>query len=177
MREFLARGYAGTSMARIASAAEISRPALYQYFRDKDDVFASAFASVFEERAAAASAAVSSSATVGEALEGLLQRHDGDLWELVASSEFFDEIVAAKSPSVIAAVSGVLDGFWEDVAAWLVTVHPGPSAAAQGRRADWLAVLRWGPQGMRLDRPSVAVYRRRLSALARTVVADIDATG
>ena len=64
MREFLARGYGGTSMARIASAAEISRPALYQYFRDKDDVFASAFASVFEERAAAASAAVSSSATV-----------------------------------------------------------------------------------------------------------------
>ena len=72
-------------------------------------------------------------------------------------------------------MSGVLDGFWRMPQP--VTVHPGPSAAAQGRRADWLAVLRWGPQGMWLDRPSVAVYRRRLSALARTVVADIDATG
>ena len=31
-------GYAATSMAKIAVAAGVSRPALYQYFSDKDDI-------------------------------------------------------------------------------------------------------------------------------------------
>lgn len=41
--QFAERGFAGTSMANIAEAAGMSRPALYQYFRDKDDIFQSAF--------------------------------------------------------------------------------------------------------------------------------------
>ena len=48
VEQFLARGYSGTSMANIAEAAGVSRPAVYQYFSDKDDVFAAAFTSVFE---------------------------------------------------------------------------------------------------------------------------------
>ncbi len=36
--EFAARGFSGTSMANIAEAAGMSRPALYQYFRNKGDI-------------------------------------------------------------------------------------------------------------------------------------------
>ncbi|MFZ9819225.1 MAG: helix-turn-helix domain-containing protein, partial [Ilumatobacteraceae bacterium] len=40
---FAKRGYRKTSMANIADAAGISRPALYQYFTDRADLFAAAY--------------------------------------------------------------------------------------------------------------------------------------
>lgn len=39
-RLFLDRGYAGTSMDAIAEAAPVSKPTLYNHFRDKDALFA-----------------------------------------------------------------------------------------------------------------------------------------
>ncbi|ERN40026.1 transcriptional regulator [Rubidibacter lacunae KORDI 51-2] len=39
MPEFLQRGYAGTSMERVAKAAGVSKQTLYSYFVDKDDLF------------------------------------------------------------------------------------------------------------------------------------------
>ena len=67
-----------------------------------------------------------------------------------------------------------VDRLWQAVAAWLEDRHPGRSAAVRERRAGWLDVLRWSPGGMRGDQPSVADYRRRLTALARGVAADIE---
>ena len=37
---FFERGYAGTSMEAIAEAAPVSKPTLYNHFRDKNDLFA-----------------------------------------------------------------------------------------------------------------------------------------
>ncbi len=39
MREFLARGYAGTSMEKVAAAAGVSKPTVYSYFKDKEILF------------------------------------------------------------------------------------------------------------------------------------------
>ena len=68
-----------------------------------------------------------------------------------------------------------VDRLWLAVEAWLADLHPGRDAATKERRAGWRDVLRWSPGGMRYDQPSVAEYRRRLTALARGVAADIDA--
>jgi len=174
VQEFLARGHAATSMANIAAAAGVSRPALYQYFADKDDVFASAFAWVFEVHTTEALAGLRAAPSVGAALDALLQRNDGDLWELVEGSDHYDEIVAAKSKRVTSAVAAELDRFWAEVARWIETVHPGEEAACTARRAGWLAVLRWAPHGLRFDRPAVPEFRKRLSALARSVASDIE---
>ena len=38
-QEFMAHGYAATSMNRIASAAKVSKPTLYSYFQDKAGLF------------------------------------------------------------------------------------------------------------------------------------------
>ena len=169
-------GYAATSMAKIAVAAGVSRPALYQYFSDKDDIFASAFARVFEERVDAALAALEADGAVGDVLDAVLQRYEGDLWALTARSTHNEELIAAKSPAVAAAVAVEVDRLWSAVDAWLVGRHPGKSAVARSRRAGWLDLLRWSPVGMRSDQPSVPEYRRRLTALARSVAADV-ATG
>lgn len=39
MQEFLARGYAGTSMEKVAIAAGVSKPTVYSYFKDKEALF------------------------------------------------------------------------------------------------------------------------------------------
>jgi TetR/AcrR family transcriptional regulator, regulator of autoinduction and epiphytic fitness len=39
MQEFLARGYAGTSMEKVATAAKVSKPTVYSYFKDKEALF------------------------------------------------------------------------------------------------------------------------------------------
>jgi TetR/AcrR family transcriptional regulator, regulator of autoinduction and epiphytic fitness len=39
MQEFLARGYAGTSMEKVAAAAGVSKPTVYSYFKDKEVLF------------------------------------------------------------------------------------------------------------------------------------------
>lgn len=40
MQVFLARGYAGTSMDRVAAAAGVSKATVYSYFQDKESLFA-----------------------------------------------------------------------------------------------------------------------------------------
>lgn len=39
MQEFLERGYAGTSMEKVAAAAGVSKPTVYSYFKDKEVLF------------------------------------------------------------------------------------------------------------------------------------------
>ncbi len=39
MQEFLARGYAGTSMEKVAAAAGVSKPTVYSHFKDKEVLF------------------------------------------------------------------------------------------------------------------------------------------
>ncbi len=168
----MAQGYAATSMADIARAAGVSRPAVYQYFADKDDVFASAFSAVFEARVDAALAALDEADDMPAALDALLQRFEGDLWELTAASPHHEELVAAKSPAVADAIGREIDRLWAAVDRW-VADRVSTSDADGRRRADWIDLLRWAPRGMQLDQPAVVEYRRRLAALARSVAADM----
>jgi len=168
------RGWAATSMAHIAESAGVSRPALYQYFSDKEDVFAAAFAGVFEARVDAALAALHATADLHGALEGMLQRYDGDLWEMIASSAHHDELMQAKSLAVAEAVGIEVQRLWSNVGRFLAEQAPGRSN--HKRRTEWLDMLRGSPVGLRFDQPDVALYRQRLSALARAVTSDIAAS-
>ncbi len=168
--QFTERGIAGTSMARIAEAANMSRPALYQYFRDKDDIFASAFVALFEEHVDAALAALEHDVTTAEQLEGMLQRFDGDLWQRMAASPHSDEIMSAKNDEVNLAVAKVIARLESGLAAYLEDF-----ADAEKQRA-WVDILRLSPKGFKSDQPSVALYRQRLATLAQSVAADIDSS-
>lgn len=173
IEQFMQRGYAATSMANIAESAGVSRPAVYQYFTDKEDVFTAAFAGVFEERVNAAIAGIDAAPTTQAALEALLQRYDGDLWELTSSSPHHHELMQAKSPAIAAAVGVEVGRLWSAVSDFLDRCAPGRGAAIRSRRLEWLDILRGSP-GLRFDEPDIAIYRKRLSALARAVAADIE---
>ena len=173
--QFSARGFAATSMADIANAAGMSRPALYQYFRNKRDIFASAFVAIFEDHVDRALQALRSDGTTAQRLDGLLQHFEGDLWELMAASEHSEEIMSAKTADTAEEIQRVIARLRRGVAAFLAEAHPGRSKPAVDRRAEWAEILELSPKGFKVDTPSVSDFRRRLTALARGVAADIDA--
>jgi len=173
--QFSARGFAATSMADIANAAGMSRPALYQYFRNKRDIFASAFVAIFEDHVDRALQALRSDGTTAQRLDGLLQHFEGDLWELMAASEHSEEIMSAKTADTAEEIQRVIARLRRGVAAFLAEAHPGRNKPAVDRRAEWAEILELSPKGFKVDTPSVSDFRRRLTALARGVAADIDA--
>jgi AcrR family transcriptional regulator len=173
--QFSEHGFAATSMADIANAAGMSRPALYQYFRNKRDIFASAFVALFDDHVDRALQALHGEGTTAQRLDGFLQRFEGDLWELMAASEHSEEIMSAKTADTTEEIQRVIARLRRGVAAFLAEVYPGRSQAAKDRRAEWADILEFSPKGFKYDTPSVADYRRRLAALARGVAADMDA--
>lgn len=169
--EFSERGFAGTSMANIAAAADMSRPALYQYFDNKADIFASAFTSLIEEHVDQALAALASESPVAVRLDGFLQRFEGDLWYRLAASPHSEEIMQAKNSDVTASVGAAVTRLWDGLQAYLLTAAPAVDAT---QRADWIDVLHLSPKGFKLDQPSIDTFRRRLSTLARSIGLEIE---
>lgn len=169
IREFSARGFTGTSMANIADAAGMSRPALYLYFENKGAIFAAAFAALMEDAVDRALAALSAPGSVADQLEGFLQRFDGDLWEQMAASPHSEDLMSAKYEHAVEATRPALDRLRRGMASWLRR-----TGAPAALRASWLELLDMAPKGFKLDQPTVAVYRRRLTTLARSVAADIE---
>lgn len=176
IEEFSARGFSSTSMANIADAAGMSRPALYQHFKNKSDIFVSGFTALLEGAVDRSLAALETGAPTSQRLDDLLQRFDGDLWERMAASPHSEELFATAgelSPNVYGTTG---ERMWVGLDAHLAFVGAGSDAddpAAQ--RAEWIELLRLAPKGFKTDHPSIETYRRRLRALAASVAADIDA--
>lgn len=173
--EFSAYGIKRASMARIAVGAGVSRPALYQYFANKDEIFASTFVALFEQHVAGAAGALRAPGPVADQLDGFLQRFVGDLWERMAASEHADEIESAKTGDLAAVTGALLADLWRELDGYLAKLAPGKSAAAVARRQGWSDLLHLASKGLRADQPTIDVYRQRLRSLALSVAADIDA--
>jgi AcrR family transcriptional regulator len=93
LRTFGRYGYRRTSMELIAQAADVSRPALYQHFRGKEDVFRAMTAELVEELVGAAQAARAAGGPVGERLHAVLSVKTGFLTGTVDAA-FRSEVVA-----------------------------------------------------------------------------------
>ena len=169
IREFSVRGFTGTSMANIADAAGMSRPALYLYFDNKAAIFASAFAALMDDAVDRALAALAQPGSVADQLQGFLQRFDGDLWEQMAASPHSQEILSAKYEHAAGATQPALDRRRRGLGAYLRR-----TGASTSLRSGWMELLDLSPKGFKLDQPTVAVYRSRLTTLARSVAADIE---
>ena len=173
---FSARGFSRTSMAHIAAQAGMSRPALYQYFQNKGDIFGVAFTALVEEAADRALAALDEPGPLAEQLDGFLQNFDGAFWERTAASPYGDELLSAKSEYAPEAVGIAMARIRRALERFLRGVDAGQrSAAARGRRKGWIDLLEFAPRGFKLDKPPVPLYRRRLTALAESIASDIEA--
>lgn len=92
---FSAYGFRRASMADIAEAAGLSRPALYQYFGNKAEVFRAASAAM-QERALDAMAAAKGE-TLAERLGEMLIAWKGPAWRALAGSPHGRELADLNS--------------------------------------------------------------------------------
>ena len=163
-------------MERIARGADLSRPALYQYFANKDEIFASAFVALFEAHVERAVAELENDGTIADQLDGFMQRFVGDLWERMAASEHANEIESAKTGDLALAIGTLLADLWRELDAHLAALVPGATASVVAKRQGWSDLVQLASKGLRVDQPSIAIYRQRLRALAQSIAADIDAS-
>lgn len=158
---FAARGYRKTSMADIADAAGVSRPALYQYFNDRADLFAAAYRLLLEESTDAALDALVAPAPLADQLDGYLQRLSGDGYATLAATEFGDELMDARHQFAAEAAVNAVKRAHGGLRAHLKT-----TPSDQRTRTGAFDLLALSPVGLKQDHPTPAVYRRRLTFLA-----------
>lgn len=161
---FAQHGYRRTSMQLLADAAGISRPALYQYFADRAAIFLSAFQLLLDENTDAALIALTHGDSLEFQIDGYLQRLVGDPYATLSSSNFGDELMEIKGQlggtEVSTAIGRASHGLLMHVAA-LDNVDQ-----SNARQVVELITLAVG--GLKQDRPSVEVFRERLTFLARS---------
>jgi AcrR family transcriptional regulator len=118
---FAERGVQRTSMQALADSAGMSRPALYQYFTNKFDVFVAVASWDFARQAGVIEAIAAQDADVETRLVGMLQvvleRYDPDGVGSVFRAELIDDVLVgagrewdAFQQRVSAAIVGVLTG-------------------------------------------------------------------
>lgn len=158
---FAARGYRKTSMANIADAAGVSRPALYQYFNDRADLFAAAYRLLLEESTDAALDALAAPAPLADQLDGYLQRLSGDGYATLAATEFGDELMEARHQFAAEAAANAVKRAHDGL-----RTHLKATPSDQATRTGALDLLTLSPVGLKQDHPTPVVYRRRLTFLA-----------
>ncbi len=166
---FCNQSLADTSMATIAETAGVSRPALYQYFADKHDLYGAMLERVLDRCLRRAAGALVDDQPTREALIGFFDRSWGDkeIW-LLGRHEAHDLASASASfarPAVEAQRQELLDA---------LDAYLGPRTSSAEQRRGLLDLFRFAPLGFADDRPTRATYRRRLRALAIAMADSID---
>ncbi len=169
---FASQGYRGTSMADVAEAAGVSRPALYRYFEDRADLFSAAFGALLDDQADASIAALDADGSLAQRLDGYLQRSIGDGWALLAATAHGDELMEAKHEFAEDVAQAATRRAQRAVRGFLRSHTNAPPRTIN----EALDLLTLAPTGLKSDRPSIAVFRRRLTALAAAAAALLTAT-
>lgn len=154
-------------MAAVARAAGLSRPALYQYFANRADLFRGAFEVVLEDATDAALAALAADGSVAERFDRYLQRLSGDGYEMLAATPFGSELMEAR----LDFAADVADHATRRARRGLQAYVGRCDAPDDSTRRAAIDLLVLAPAGLKGDAPSPAVYRRRLTALADAAAA------
>jgi TetR/AcrR family transcriptional regulator len=154
-------GFRRTSMDLVAQAAGVSRPALYQYFRDKRDVFAAVAERVSDQLTGAALRARDAEGTRADRVYGVLSVKLETVTGL-ADARFQQELVTEAATMGVSRVEERLAGVLEDV----LTGVPEARETA--------ALLLASTVGIGQSDGSPDVLRRRLRHLVDLVAGGLD---
>lgn len=167
---FAQHGYRRTSMAMIAEAVDLSRPALYQYFDNREDVFRAVIADAYDAAADRALAALEEHEDLATALATYLQRAIGDGYHELSTLAHRDEILEASGTVASAEASAALARMRTGLRARLTATGSAPDLVARA-----MALLTLAPGGLKSDEPDSVTLRQRLDDLAAAVTALIEA--
>jgi AcrR family transcriptional regulator len=96
-QRFARYGYRRTSLGDIADAAGLSRPALYHYFRNKEDVFQALSQRINRGVVAAVTEAAQQPGDTQERLTAVLEARAGWAFDLLHASEHGRELIDEKN--------------------------------------------------------------------------------
>jgi AcrR family transcriptional regulator len=161
---FAERGYWKTSMANVAEAAGMSRPALYQYFTDRSDLFAAAYVLLLEEATDAALEALAMPVPLAVQLDGYLQRISGDGYATLSATEHSDELLEARYQFAAEAAAEVIRRAHNGLRR-----HLKATSSDQQSQERAFELITLSPLGLKQDQPTPVAYRRRLTYLAYSV--------
>lgn len=185
LEKFSAYGFSRTSMADIATTADMSRPALYLHFRNKEEILRATLENVLRQAFEKALDTLAPSrldapagpkveAAIANQLTGFLQRYHGDLMEMFTTTTHGDDFLVARQSHAADIVDAAakraragLTRYFSELAAQKA-FDPGLAGQPATR---WIELLLLSPYGLKQDKPSVAQYRRRLETLALSVAA------
>lgn len=156
-------------MAMIAEAVGLSRPALYQYFDNREDVFRAVIADAYGAAADRALGALEDHETLVAALSAYLQRAIADGYDELSALSHRDEILEAQDTVANAEAAAGLARMHDGLRARLVATGADPDLVARA-----MALLTLAPGGLKSDEPDTATLRRRLDDLAASVAALIE---
>ena len=159
---FAQRGYRATSMAAIAEAAGLSRPALYQHFANREEIFRSALEEILRATNGQALAALTGPGDLAERLDGYLQRSRGDVIGPLLGSPHGEELIEARG----AAAQDVADEAHRQRQDALRQVLLEITGGDQQLARRCVEQLELGSLGLKHDSPKPRTYRKRLTDLA-----------
>lgn len=145
-------GYSKTSLDLIAQKTGISRPLIYQHFKDKEDLFACMMEEKFNDRYFLAEKCLSSDLSKKEKLLKLVEIIILNDWPLISNSfntvEFFSELLA------------VLPKFEEKYRKKFIQM-----SATVLQNEELAEVFRFSLTGLTSDQPSLNILRKRINIL------------
>ena len=164
MDVFAEHGFRRTSMALIADAAGLSRPALYQYFDNREDVFRAVIEAVHGDAADAAAAALDEDGDLATRLAGYLHRGIGDGYGQLASMTHAAEILEATHEFAADLAQAARERRRARLVVALRETGASEPVVTSARR-----LLDLCPMGLKHDAPSAEEFADRLDDLARSV--------
>lgn len=164
---FAQYGFKRTSMADIAEASDMSRAALYQHYRNKEDIFRSIAASFFAAaQVQMAQALAAPDAPPEEQLAAAFAAKDGTLMEMVLSSPHGGELLDtgfSVSADIVAAGERAMTALLAD---WFAGQELPPGL---GPAPELATTVMAALKGLKASAQNYAAYRAGQMRLARMI--------
>lgn len=161
-RAFAGYGYKRVSMEDIAQGAGLSRTALYQHFRNKEDIFRSLSWRYFQECLAAFGAALAQDGPAEQVLVAAFVAKDGKFMDVVLGTPHGRELLDAGF-AVSAEIAHEAEGRITDLLAGWIGARGDGLGDARAAAAMVMAALK----GLKFSAGSLADYREGQAMLAR----------
>ena len=170
---FLAYGYQRTTMEDIAQAAEISRPALYQHFRNKTDIYRALAADFLQRFLKTAEHSLNGAGELAARLDRALGGTLDMMLEIEASAHGAEiiDMRGSLAADIVAEGRVRMQSLFETTIAVEAERLGRPRAVAVAIASMILDAL----DGMRLRNPPLEEQRATLSAYIRVAVSALEA--
>lgn len=170
---FATYGFRKTSMDDIAQRAGMSRPALYQHYKNKNDIFRSLAQHYYDAAARDVSDALNGEGELHSRIEAAFAAQGGKVAEAMLTSAHGRELLETGGVAAADIVERGEARLTLVYAQWLADQAARRAIRLSGQSTDVAATLTAALKGIKSAAPDYATYRKQVAELARIVAAGL----